>query len=204
MNVENVMTRAPRTCRRTDSLATAAKILWDHDCGVVPVVDDGQRPVGMLTDRDCLMSAFTRGRRLDELSVQSAMAHMVFSVTKDQPVATALERMREHQVRRLPVVDGDGRICGIVALADLLRAGGPTLTEGQLARAAAAIMTPRAASKGDAVPAAKTVSAAATPRVEPPAKPVAVPASAKPVEVPAPTKPVAAAAKPAPKKGKRS
>lgn len=204
MNVENVMTRAPRTCRRTDSLATAAKLLWDHDCGAVPVVDDDKRPVGMLTDRDCLMSAFTRGRRLDELSVQSAMAHMVFSVAKDQPVATALERMREHQVRRLPVVDGDGRICGIVALADLLRAGGPTLTEAQLARAAAAIMTPRIAAKVDGKPAAKTVAAAATPVVAPPAKSVEAPVASKPVEVPAPAKPVAVAAKPAPKKGKRS
>jgi CBS domain-containing protein len=221
MNVETVMTRSPRTCRRTDSLATATKILWDHDCGVVPVIDDGQRPVGMLTDRDCLMAAFTRSRKLEELSVQSAMAHMVFSVSKDQPVADAIDRMREHQVRRLPVVDGDGRLCGIVSFADLLRSAGPVLSEAQLARAAAAIMAPRATTGMPANEAKPMASGVAKPAMTKPSAPAAATSTAtvespkpapmvvkpaKPAAGPLPVAatPKAAPAKPAAKKGKRS
>ncbi len=137
MNVESVMSRGVATCRRTDSLAVAAKMMWDHDCGAVPVVDDQGRVVGMLTDRDCLMAAFTRGRRLDELSVQAAMAHLVFSAKVGQSAASALVRMQEHQVRRLPVVDEQGRLAGVVSLADLVQASSKPDAEQALATFAA-------------------------------------------------------------------
>lgn len=211
MNVENVMTRAPRSCRRTDSLATAAKILWDHDCGVVPVVDDQNRPVGMLTDRDCLMASFTRGRKLDELSVQSAMAHLVFSIGKDQPATAALLRMQEHQVRRLPVIDSDGKLCGIVALADLAQRLHRGFTPQQVAEAVAAIAAPRAAAKAPTNAGAQAKAdgpkaeapKAEAPKAESPKAEAAQAASAKAAPVVVPPAKVVAPAKAPAKKGKR-
>ena len=121
MNVQDVMTKAPRTCRSGDSLVSAAKVLWDNDCGAVPVVDDAGRPVGIVTDRDCCMAAYTRGKRFDEITVGTAMATMVFSVRADESVQNALAIMQQRQVRRLPVVDAQGRLCGILSLADVAR-----------------------------------------------------------------------------------
>lgn len=140
--VADVMTRSPRWCRRTDSLLIAAKVLWENDCGCVPVVDEGLQVVGMITDRDCLMAAFTRGRKLEDLSVQSAMAHIVFSVRAAEPVEAAARRMVEHAVRRLPVLDDHGRLAGIVSLADLCqpKAG---LDVAIVAKALSAVTTPR-------------------------------------------------------------
>ena len=156
--VSDVMTRNPRSCKRTDSLVSAAKIFWEQDCGAAPVVDDNGRVVGMITDRDCLMAAFTRGRKLDDLSVQSAMAHMVFSIRDDQSIDAAAERMAEHAVRRLPVVDAHGRLVGMVSFADVCgpKAG---LKAEQLAKAASAIGAPRGQAAA-AAPAAPVVTAA--------------------------------------------
>lgn len=183
--VADVMTPAPHTCRRTDSLVAAAKILWEHDCGVVPVVDDGGRVVGMITDRDCLMAAFTRGRKLEDLSVQSAMAHMVFSVRASDPVETALRRMTEHAVRRLPVVDDHARIAGIVSFADLcqpksglaaaaIAQGAASLTAPRSAKASEAKKQPESPAVAPAVVAAKTAAskpeAAPAPAADAPTK----------------------------------
>jgi Mg/Co/Ni transporter MgtE len=160
----------------------AAKIFWEHDCGGAPVVDDNGRVVGMITDRDCLMAAFTRGRKLDDLSVQSAMAHMVFSIREDQSVEAAAERMAEHAVRRLPVVDAHGRLVGMVSFADVCspKAG---LKAEQVAKAAAAIGAPRgqAAAVAPAAPVAAPVAAAA-PVATAPVAPVAAPAPQAPAK----------------------
>ena len=183
--VSDVMTRNPRSCKRTDSLVSAAKIFWEQDCGAAPVVDDNGRVVGMITDRDCLMAAFTRGRKLDDLSVQSAMAHMVFSIRDDQSIDAAAERMAEHAVRRLPVVDAHGRLVGMVSFADVCgpKAG---LKPEQLAKAASAIGAPRGqaaavAAAAPVVTAAQMVAAAPVVAV-PPVASSAIPASQPPAK----------------------
>jgi len=195
--VAEVMTPSPLSCRRSDSLVVAAKILWENDCGAVPVVDDGQRVVGILTDRDCLMAAFTRGRKLEDLSVQSAMAHMVFAVRASEPSEAAARRMAEHAVRRLPVLDDHGRLCGMVSLADLAQPKAD-LSATSLAQALAAVTAPR---KQAASPVASKDPAVAVPTV------VAAGPAANPAVVSAtkPSAPVAAPVDPAPKKstGKR-
>ena len=197
--VSDVMTRNPRSCKRTDSLVSAAKIFWEQDCGAAPVVDDNGRVVGMITDRDCLMAAFTRGRKLDDLSVQSAMAHMVFSIRDDQSIDAAAERMAEHAVRRLPVVDAHGRLVGMVSFADVCgpKAG---LKPEQLAKAASAIGAPRGQAAAVA-PAAPVVAAqiVATAPVRAAAPVVAVPPVAS-TSIPASQPPAKAVSK---AKGKR-
>jgi CBS-domain-containing membrane protein len=91
------------------------------------------------------MAAFTRGRKLEDLSVQSAMAHMVFSVRTTDSVDAALRRMTEHAVRRLPAVDEHARIAGIVSFADLCQAKSG-VAAAAIAQAAATLTAPRGAS----------------------------------------------------------
>lgn len=198
--VADVMTPAPRTCRRNDSLVAAAKILWEQDCGAVPVVDDGGRVVGMITDRDCLMAAFTRGRKLEDLSVQSAMAHMVFSVRTTDSVDAALRRMTEHAVRRLPAVDEHARIAGIVSFADLCQAKSG-VAAAPIAQAAATLTAPRGASTNAQKKAVDVAVSAPVPAA--PVSPASAPAPvASAAPAPAPQQAPAAAADASAKKTK--
>jgi CBS domain-containing protein len=117
--VSELMMSAPQTCRPTDTLNRAAELMWEHDCGCLPVVDDERRLVGMITDRDACMAAYTQGRRLEDMPVRSAMSGDVRSCHADDSLATAEHAMQQHQVRRLPVVDAERRVVGILSLNDI-------------------------------------------------------------------------------------
>jgi CBS domain-containing protein len=121
MNVEQVMTRGVRACGPGDPLSHAAQIMWEADCGCVPIVDADGRPVAMLTDRDICMAAYTRGLSLGDMSASSAASHRLISVRADAALATAEQLMREYRIRRLPVVDADGKLVGILSMNDLAR-----------------------------------------------------------------------------------
>jgi CBS domain-containing protein len=118
MNAGDIMSDEVFTCRATDVLDTPARLMWEHDCGSVPVVDDEQRVVGVITDRDICMAAYTQGRRLSEMSVSSAMSRQVHACSAGDGLAAVERIMREERVRRVPVVDA-GRLVGIVSLGDL-------------------------------------------------------------------------------------
>jgi len=118
MRVRDLMTPDPWSCAPTDSLAAAARLLWDRDVGVLPVVEGGV-VVGMLTDRDACMAAYTQGRPLAELPVRSAMSREVHAARPDDSIASAMFTMREQQVRRLPVVDEAGGLQGVLSVGDL-------------------------------------------------------------------------------------
>ena len=120
MKVEQLMIRSVRACRSDDTLNTAAQIMWENDCGCVPVVDPGSHVVGMVTDRDLCMAAYIQGRRLTEMRVSSAMSHEVLVCRAEDSIATAEELMRTHQIRRLPVVDENGCLAGILSLNDIV------------------------------------------------------------------------------------
>ena len=121
MKVGQVMTREPKTCRAADPMTRAAQIMWDVDCGCVPVVDDDGRPIAVITDRDICMAAYTRGLTLSAMSVASAAARRVIAVREDETIATAEQLMREYRLRRLAVVSADGRLVGVLSLSDLGR-----------------------------------------------------------------------------------
>jgi CBS domain-containing protein len=116
MNIRDVMTPNPRTVTPEDSIQSAARIMRDEDTGAVPVVENG-RPIGMVTDRDIVVRAVADGGQLDRPVRDIATTHLV-SVSPEMSTREANELMREHQVRRLPVVDGD-RLVGMVSLGDL-------------------------------------------------------------------------------------
>ncbi len=122
MLAEQVMTADVRVCAPNDDLAKVAGLMWDYDCGCVPVVDASERVVGMITDRDACMAAYTKGRPLAELIVSDAMASNVITCKRSDTTHSIEQLMADNQIRRIPVVDDDGRIAGIVSLNDLARA----------------------------------------------------------------------------------
>jgi CBS domain-containing protein len=115
------MTRDVKACRPEENLARAAQLMWDHDCGCVPVVDEERRVVGIVTDRDVCMATLHAGRPLHELLVTQAMARKPVRVGAQDDIHDAQELMRQARVRRLPVTDGQGRLIGLLSLHDLAR-----------------------------------------------------------------------------------
>lgn len=122
MKVNELMTREVDTCLSDSPLARAAQLMWEKDHGSVAVIDGQARPVGMITDRDVCMGAYTTGSSLWDVPVSRSMSHPVVVVGQDDDVEEAERLMREKMVRRLPVVDGDGKLVGILSLSDLARA----------------------------------------------------------------------------------
>ena len=123
MTITDLMTRDPGTCVPTDTLQCAARIMWERDCGSVPVVDGDGRVLGVVTDRDLCMAAYLRHQALHECCVHEVMGHPAIVCRESDPVETAFEAMRQHRIRRIPVVDGENRLTGILALNDLALAG---------------------------------------------------------------------------------
>ena len=121
MRASDVMTWPAHKCRTDDTLEHVAQIMWDHDCGAVPVVDDQGRGIAMITDRDICMAAYTRAACLQDISISSVMARDLHTCAPEQSVAKAEEVMRLDRIRRTPVVDARGRLLGILSLADLAR-----------------------------------------------------------------------------------
>jgi CBS domain-containing protein len=121
MKTSELMSTSVATCSPDDTTQRAAQLMWEHDCGVVPVVDGQGHVVGMITDRDICMAAFTQSRPLWEIPVSSAMARQITSVREDEGLDTAEALMQRIQIRRLPVVDGDGHLKGILSLNDIAR-----------------------------------------------------------------------------------
>lgn len=122
MTIAELMTRNVRACAPTDPLQTAARIMWEQDCGAVPVVGDDGRVVGMVTDRDVCMAAMFRGQPLHQCAVHDVMSHPVVACRAEDPVKQAEESMRAHRIRRLPIVDAEGRLSGILSVNDLVLA----------------------------------------------------------------------------------
>jgi CBS domain-containing protein len=119
--VRAIMADAVCSCSPDDTLNGAAQRMWDKDCGAVPVVNSDGTLAGIITDRDICMAAYTKGLPLDAIHVKDAMARHVHTCNPDDTLARAATLMAEAQVRRLPVVDGERRLVGIVALADIAR-----------------------------------------------------------------------------------
>ena len=116
MKISDVMTPNPKTVKSSDSIQTAAQIMREEDAGAVPVVEDG-RVIGMVTDRDIVVRAVADGDFAAKIS--DVVSDDVITASPDMTTAEAAELMGEHQIRRLPVVDADDRLVGIVSLGDL-------------------------------------------------------------------------------------
>ena len=121
LSVRELMSNPPITCHPDDTLDQAARLMWDHDCGVVVVVSQDGRLVGVVTDRDACMAGYTRGQPLQQIRVGDAMAKQVYSCSSADSVHRALLLMARYQVRRLPVVNADNCPTGLISLNNLIR-----------------------------------------------------------------------------------
>jgi CBS-domain-containing membrane protein len=121
LRVEEVMHRGAHCCRVTDSCGHAAQMMWQHDCGALPIVDDRREVVGVITDRDICMGAYTKGCSVWEIPVTAVSSLRVHSVSPEDSVDFAEELMQRHRIRRLVVLDRGRNLVGMLSLADLVR-----------------------------------------------------------------------------------
>lgn len=121
MKVRELMTVEVASCRGGEPMARAAELMWEHDCGCVPVVDGDERVLGLVTDRDLTMAAWTQGVGLAQIPVERSMSSSVQSCRADEALEAVLARMAQARVRRLPVCDEHGRLVGMLSLADVLQ-----------------------------------------------------------------------------------
>lgn len=121
MQVKEIMTPHAVCCSPDTLLPNVARLMCDQDCGAIPVLDGQQRPVGILTDRDIACRAVASGRNVVEMEAREVMSQPVRTVSPDATVEQACEILEQNQLRRVLVVDGAGRCCGIVAQADIAR-----------------------------------------------------------------------------------
>jgi CBS-domain-containing membrane protein len=125
MRVNDFMTRNPATCSIDTPVVEVARLMVEHDCGEIPVTNrDTRHLIGVVTDRDIVCRAVAAGRDTGQMSASECMTTPVVCVAADATEEECRHVMEEHQVRRVPVVDERGMICGIVAQADIARAAG--------------------------------------------------------------------------------
>lgn len=120
MKVKEVMTPDAKAIWITESLADAAKEMWENDCGALPIIKDGRKVVGMITDRDICMATAMRDRNPSAISVEEVMNGIVYAADAEDEIEKALQTMREHKVRRLPVLGLEGELEGIVSMNDIV------------------------------------------------------------------------------------
>ena len=119
MKVKELMTTDVKRCTPETNLAAAAKIMWEGDCGAVPVTDERDRVVGVITDRDICIAAATRPRTEGEIPVKEVISKPLYTCAPGDDVRSALEIMKTRKIRRLPVVEQGGRLAGIVSIHDI-------------------------------------------------------------------------------------
>jgi CBS domain-containing protein len=147
MHIKEIMTHPVVTCPVNSTLDQAARLMWEFDCGIIPVVGDNGRLAGVVTDRDICMAAYTQGRALSAIPVSTAMARQVVAVHGDEGIEQAEYLMRESQIRRLPVLDAENRPVGIISMNDLARLadrGHRSKVDRELVQTLAAVSRPRA------------------------------------------------------------
>lgn len=122
MKIKDLMTKNLNVCDAQTSLSSAAMVMWDGDCGILPVVDEREKVIGVITDRDLAIAMATKNAlpadvRVGEISDRGPIA----TCAPEEDINKALSLMKEKQIRRLPVINEDGRLEGIISINDLIR-----------------------------------------------------------------------------------
>ena len=126
MKVQEVMTREVQCCGPDTNLAAAAKMMRDSDCGALPVLNVEGRVLGVITDRDICMAVATKNKPAPDVTVWETVSGKAYTCNPSDDVRTALDIMKRQKVRRLPVVDEDGVLQGMVSMNDLVLHAGET------------------------------------------------------------------------------
>lgn len=114
------MTKDVLFCTSGDGLDRAAAIMWEKDCGVVPIVDAEKRVVGIITDRDICIAVSTQNRRPSELKVEEIACRKVVCSLPTDNIRDTFKLMKKNKVKRLPVTSQNGELVGIISLTDIL------------------------------------------------------------------------------------
>jgi CBS domain-containing protein len=123
MKVKELMTQEPKTCTSDTTVAEAAHLMWEADCGILPVVEDGEL-VGVVTDRDMYIALATQNARAAQLRVGAVATKKVVTCVPEDDIETALGAMKHARVRRLPVVGFGNTVVGVLSMNDILLAAG--------------------------------------------------------------------------------
>lgn len=133
MKARDLMTANVQACQPDTDLAAVTKLMWDHDCGFVPVVDQKGAVVGAITDRDICIATATRGLPPERIAASQVMSSPVHGCAPDDTVTQVLMTMKQFKVHRLPVIDDHGLLKGVVSMNDIVLATehtkGPALKE---------------------------------------------------------------------------
>lgn len=122
-NVSEVMSNDPACCLPETKLQDVAKMMVDHDCGEIPIVDRSNKPIGVITDRDIVCRTVAAGKNPLDHTAKDCMSGDVVTVTPETSLEECCSLMEEHQIRRVPVVDKNGACCGMVSQADVALKG---------------------------------------------------------------------------------
>jgi CBS domain-containing protein len=118
------MTENPACCTPETPLDQVAKLMRQHDCGEIPVIDPAEQPIGVVTDRDIVTRVVAEGKNPMAYPAEICMSQPVATVPMDAPLGDVVATMEKHQVRRVPVVDERGRCVGMISQADVAWMGG--------------------------------------------------------------------------------
>lgn len=121
MYTRDAMITDVQCCEEKDTLQHAASLMWQHDCGSIPVLNEDGRPIGMLTDRDIAMAAMLNNCALSDLRAEQIIGKQpVITCKHNASLERCLALMEEHEIRRIPVVDEEGRLAGIISMGDAI------------------------------------------------------------------------------------
>lgn len=122
MKVEELMTTEVFSVTHMETLSDAARLMWEHNCGCIPVLISGDL-VSVITDRDIAMASYLNGRSLSDIPVMTAHSKRAIVVRPEDDIAAVEACMRANQIRRIPVIDEAAKLVGIVSLNDIAIAG---------------------------------------------------------------------------------
>ncbi|NDQ56677.1 MAG: CBS domain-containing protein [Acidipila sp.] len=120
MRVKDVMVGTPASCRWDANAAIAVEILWNRNCGILPVVNSSDKVIGVVTDRDLCIAMGTRNQLPGDIMLSEIASEPVFSCQPDDDIHTALATMAQQKVRRLPVINVAGELQGILSMDDVV------------------------------------------------------------------------------------
>lgn len=126
MKVKEVMTATPCYCHSETNLGSATELMWNGNCGFLPVEAEDGKVIGVLTDRDICVALGTRNQLPGDVTVGEIMSGKLYSCDPDDEIHIALQTMKEGNVRRLPVIAKDGNLVGVVSLDDVMLCAEPT------------------------------------------------------------------------------
>lgn len=135
MTCAEVMTPSPTACQPQHTAIEAAELMRREDCGLVPVTSENGKLIGVLTDRDIVVKVVAEGRDPRNTAVSEVMSTDLVTCLPQETIETVMEQMAARQVRRIPIVERDGSLVGIVAQADIATRLGSDHATGQVVQA---------------------------------------------------------------------